>query len=59
VPPFKATSGVKAKTGAKVWAFDCKKLLQCFEKDCNFGYHMLHTAAMVIGKRLQDIYKGR
>ena len=58
VQPFKATSGVRAKTRAKVWAFDCKKLLERFETDCNFGYIMLHTAALVIGKRLQDIYKG-
>jgi len=58
VSPFKATSGVRTKIGATVQAFDCKKLLQCFEIDCNFGFHMLHTAALVIGKRLQDIYKG-
>jgi CRP-like cAMP-binding protein len=58
VRPFKATSCVLAKVSGRVMAFDCKKLLDCFEKDCEFGFYMIHSAALVIGKRLQDIYKG-
>jgi CRP/FNR family cyclic AMP-dependent transcriptional regulator len=58
VKPHKATSCVRAKTDARLMAFDCKKLLACFEQDCRFGFFMIHAAAQVIGKRLQDIYKG-
>jgi CRP-like cAMP-binding protein len=58
VKPYKATSCVRAKTSARLMAFDCKKLLACFEQDCRFGFFMIHAAAQVIGKRLQDIYKG-
>jgi CRP/FNR family cyclic AMP-dependent transcriptional regulator len=57
VPPFKATSGGKAKTSSKVIAFDCQKLLQCFELDCRFGYLTLQAASQAISKRLSDIYK--
>ena len=58
VSPYKATSGVRAKNRATVLAFDCKKLLSHFEEDCSFGFQMLNSAALVIGRRLQDIYKG-
>jgi CRP-like cAMP-binding protein len=59
VPPFNATSGGRAKTACKLIGFDCKKLLECFEEDCSFGYHMLQTAAQVVSKRLSDVHKGR
>lgn len=58
VSPFKATSGCRAKSSSKIIAFNCKKLLQCFENDCQFGFYMIQTAAQVIGKRLHAIYKG-
>jgi CRP-like cAMP-binding protein len=58
VKPYRATSCVRAKANAQLMAFDCKKLLECFEQDCRFGFFMIHAAAQVIGKRLQDIYKG-
>ncbi len=58
VPPHQATSGGRALQTSKIIAFDCQKLLQYFEQDCNFGFLMMQTAALVIGLRLQDIYKG-
>ena len=58
VSPFIATSGGRVKSACKLIAFDCKKLLKCFEEDCNFGYHMIQTAAQVISKRIHDIHKG-
>jgi CRP-like cAMP-binding protein len=58
VKPFKATSCVRTKTTSKVIAFDCKKLLACFDIDRKFGFFMIHAAAQVIGKRIHDIYKG-
>ena len=58
VPPFKATSGARVQLGCKLITFDCKKLLECFEEDCGFGYYMIQAAAQVIGKRLHDLHKG-
>jgi CRP/FNR family cyclic AMP-dependent transcriptional regulator len=58
VPPFIATSGGRAKSACRIIAFDCKKLLKCFDQDCNFGYLMIQSAAQVISKRLHDIRKG-
>lgn len=58
VHPFIATSGIRSKKHSKVIAFDCRKLLECFEDDCTFGYYMIQAAAQVIGKRLNDVYKG-
>lgn len=58
VKPFKATSSVRAKKPSKVLAFDCKKILTCFEVDRQFGFYMNHAAAQVIGKRIHDLYKG-
>ena len=59
VPPFIATSGGRAKSACNLIAFDCKKLLECFEEDCNFGYYMLQTAAQTVSNRLHDVHKGR
>ena len=58
VHPFNATSGIRSKGSGRLISFDCKKLLDCFEKDCEFGFYMIQNAAQVIGKRLNDIYKG-
>jgi CRP-like cAMP-binding protein len=59
VPPYVATGGCRAKHDSRLVAFDCQKLFQYFEKDCQFGFFMIQTAAQVIGKRLGDIYKGK
>lgn len=59
VPPHQATAGCRAKQSGKLIAFDCRKLFVCFEKDCQFGYYLIQTAAQVIGMRLGDIYKGK
>jgi CRP-like cAMP-binding protein len=58
VKPFKATSCVRAIAASKVIAFNCKRILTCFDKDKKFGFFMIHAAAQVIGKRIHDIYKG-
>lgn len=58
VAPYRATSGGRARVLSQIISFDCKKLLQCFENDCSFGFYMIQTAAQAIGKRIQDIYKG-
>jgi len=58
VPPYRATSGGRAKVPGRVIAFDCQKLLQCFEADCRFGFYMIQAAAQAIGQRLHDVYRG-
>ena len=58
VSPFIATSGVRAKNGGTLLSFDCRKLLKCFESDCEFGFHIYQTVSHVICKRLKDIYQG-
>ena len=55
VPPHKATAGAKAVTPCRVVSFDCKKLMEEFEKDCAFGYLMTQKAAQVISERLRDV----
>lgn len=59
VPPHQATAGCRARYDGRLIAFDCQKLFECFEKDCQFGFYMIQTAAQVIGKRLGDMYKGK
>ena len=55
VPPFQARAGAKALTPCRVVAFDCKLLLDEFEKDCAFGYIMTQKAAQIVSERLRDL----
>ena len=55
VPPYKATSSGKAAVSCRVIAFDCWKLRQSFEEDCQFGYLMMQKAAQVIRSRLRAL----
>lgn len=52
VPPHTATASVKAITLCRVVAIDCRKLLEAFEADCQFGYIMMTKAAQVTRDRI-------
>ena len=55
IPDHQATAGAKAVTPCTLIAFDCKKLLAIFEKDCHFGMLLTQKVAMVIRERLRDL----
>ena len=52
VPPHTATASVKARTPCHVIAIDCRKLLEAFEQDYQFGYVMMTKAAQVTRDRI-------
>ena len=52
VPPHTATATVKATTRCRVVAVDCRKLLEAFEQDYQFGYVMMTKAAQVTRDRV-------
>jgi CRP-like cAMP-binding protein len=52
VPPHTATASVKATTPCHVVAIDCRKLLEAFEDDYQFGYVMMTKAAQVTRDRI-------
>jgi CRP-like cAMP-binding protein len=54
VPPHKATASTKALSSCWLISFDCKTLLEEFEKDCEFGYRMLMKVAQISRDRLRD-----
>jgi CRP/FNR family transcriptional regulator len=54
VPPHRATASTKALSPCWLISFDCKKLLQIFEEDCEFGYRMLIKVAQISRDRLRD-----
>jgi CRP-like cAMP-binding protein len=54
VPPHQATASTKALSPCWLVSFDCKKLIQFFEEDCEFGYRMLMKVAQISRDRLRD-----
>lgn len=54
VPPHKATASTKALSSCWLVSFDCQKLIEVFEKDCEFGYRMLMKVAQISRDRLRD-----
>lgn len=54
VPPHKATASTKALSPCWLVGFDCKKLIENFEVDCEFGYRMLMKVAQISRDRLRD-----
>ena len=52
VPPHKATASVKASAPCSVVAIDCRKLLEAFKEDYQFGYVMMTKAAQVTRDRI-------
>lgn len=54
VPPHKATASTKALSRCWLVSFDCEKLLERFEEDCEFGYRMLMKVAQISRDRLHD-----
>ena len=54
VPPHKATASTKALSPCWLVSFDCKKLIEIFEEDCEFGYRMLMKVAQISRDRLRD-----
>jgi CRP-like cAMP-binding protein len=54
VPPHKATASTKALSNCWLVSFDCKKLIEIFEEDCEFGYRMLMKVAQISRDRLRD-----
>ena len=54
VPPHKATASSKALSSCWLVSFDCKKLIEIFEEDCEFGYRMLMKVAQISRDRLRD-----
>jgi len=54
VPPHKATASAKALSSCWLVSFDCKKLVDIFEKDCGFGYRMMMKVAQLSRDRLRD-----
>ena len=54
VPPHKATASAKALSNCWLVSFDCKKLIEIFEKDCEFGYRMIMKVAQISRDRLRD-----
>lgn len=55
IPPHNATAGVKIIRPSKVISFDCNKLLQEFEKDCEFAYQLTLRIAQVIRERMRAL----
>jgi CRP-like cAMP-binding protein len=56
VPPYIATSSVRAITKSQIISFDSKVLLKYMEEDCSFGYFLFRAAAQAIRKRLKAVY---
>jgi CRP-like cAMP-binding protein len=54
VPPHQATASTKALSPCWLVSFDCKKLINSFEDDCEFGYRMLMKVAQISRDRLRD-----
>ena len=54
VPPHKATASTKALSPCWLVSFDCRKLIETFEEDCEFGYRMLMKVAQISRDRLRD-----
>lgn len=54
VPPHEATASTKALSPCWLVSFDCQKLIDIFEKDCEFGYRMLMKVAQISRDRLRD-----
>ena len=55
VPPHKATASVKATVPCRVVAVDCRKLLEAFKEDYQFGYVMMTKAAQVTRDRIASM----
>jgi CRP-like cAMP-binding protein len=55
VPPHCSTASAKATADSRVVSFDCKALMEAFEKDNCFGFLMTQKIAHVIRERLRDI----
>lgn len=54
VPPHIATATAKTLTPSWLIAFDCKKLMAIFQKDCRFGYRMMQKIVQTSRDRLLD-----
>ena len=54
VPPHTATASTKALSPCWLIGFDCKKLIQIFNEDCEFGYRMMVKVAQISRDRLRD-----
>jgi CRP-like cAMP-binding protein len=54
VPPHIATASAKALTSCWLIAFNRKKLLSIFQKDCRFGYLMMQKIVQISRDRLLD-----
>ena len=54
VPPHKATASAKALSPCWLISFDCKKLIEIFEENFEFGYRMLMKVAEISRDRLHD-----
>ncbi len=55
VPPHKATASVKANAPCRVVAIDCRKLLETFKEDYQFGYVMMTKAAQLTRDRIASM----
>lgn len=54
VPPYLATASAKALTPCWLITFDCQKLLQAFQNDCEFGFRMMQKIVQISRDRLLD-----
>lgn len=54
VPPHIATASAKALTPCWLIAFDRKKLMTIFQKDCHFAYIMMQKIVQISRDRLLD-----
>ncbi len=54
VPPHQATASTKALSPCWLVSFDCQKLIEIFEEDCEFGYRILMKVAQISRDRLRD-----
>lgn len=54
VSPHKATASAKALTPCWLIAFDCKKLLEEFQKNCSFGFRIMQKIVQISRDRLLD-----
>ena len=54
VPPHKATASAKALSPCWLISFNCKKLIEKFETEYDFGYRMLIKVAQISRDRLRD-----
>jgi len=54
VPPHIATASAKALTSCWLIAFDRKKLMSIFQKDCRFGFIMMQKIVQISRDRLLD-----